>query len=102
MRVKYFCTQAESFDSRQTPGLKRTCAKCNHRFYCLTTKFIRSANLITNNGQIIAAAGANWSGHVGFRMGGQRYDMELKRIEAKFGIDLHLNTQTHLLPITKP
>jgi len=47
--------------------------------------------LITNNGQIIAAAGANWSGHVGFRMGGQRYDMELKRIEAKFGIDLHLN-----------
>ena len=91
-RAKYFCTQAEAFDSRQTPGLKRACAKCNHKFYCLTTKFVRDPNLaITNyNEQIIAVVGKNSSGHIGFRQGGQRYDMELKRIQAKFGIDLHL------------
>ena len=91
MRVKYFCTQAESFDTRQTPGFKRKCNECEHKFYCITTKFIRNTMLITDNEQIIAHYGKNSSGHIGFRQGGQRYDMELKRIEAKFGINLRLN-----------
>jgi len=93
MRVKYFCTQAESFDNRQTPGLKRICAKCDYRFYCLTTKLIRDGGLLSrnNNKQIIAMIGTNRSSHISFKQGGQRYAMELKRIETKFGIDFGID-----------
>jgi len=93
MRVKYFCTQAESFDSRQTPGLKRACIKCEHKFYCITTKFVRVQTLGLSdrrNKQVIAALGNNWSSHV-YSVPGEKYNVQLKYIEEKFGIDLHLD-----------
>lgn len=72
--------------------MKCNCAKCEHRFYCLSTRLVRKNKLLTTeHKQIIAVMGNNWSGHIMFRMGGQRCGMELQRIEAKFGIDLHLD-----------
>lgn len=97
VRVKYYCTESESFDSRQVPGFKRACKQCEHRFYCLTSRLIRNGSLFgCGNRQMIAMAGDGWTGYAGWRLGweGQHekvaanlHKKELKQIEAKFGID---------------